>query len=156
MTKGLVYWVIFKIKLKISCWLSFSAKNDFQSLFTRIMVKIKFSKQSVQKLFLYSLIANMKSRSSPQMCSMKKGVPRNFTKLTVKHLCQSLFFGKFAGLRSVTLLKKRLWHRCFPVNFAKFLRTPFLKDTFGQLVLFIYLFFFYSLFKADLNYKSLQ
>ena len=23
------------------------------------------------------------------------------------------------------LLKKRLWHRCFPVNFAKFLRTPF-------------------------------
>ena len=23
-----------------------------------------------------------------------------------------------------TLLKKRLWHRCFPVNFAKFLRTP--------------------------------
>ena len=24
-----------------------------------------------------------------------------------------------------TLLKKRLWHRCFPVNFAKLLRTPF-------------------------------
>ena len=27
--------------------------------------------------------------------------------------------------RSATLLKKRFWHRCFPVNFAKFLRTPF-------------------------------
>ena len=24
-----------------------------------------------------------------------------------------------------TLLKKRLWHRCFPVNFAKFLRRSF-------------------------------
>ena len=24
---------------------------------------------------------------------------------------------------AATLLKKRLWHRCFPVNFAKFLRT---------------------------------
>ena len=24
-----------------------------------------------------------------------------------------------------SLLKKRLWHRCFPVNFVKFLRTPF-------------------------------
>ena len=24
------------------------------------------------------------------------------------------------GLRPATLLKKRLWHRCFPVNFAKF------------------------------------
>ena len=23
-------------------------------------------------------------------------------------------------------IKKRLWHRCFPVNFAQFLRTPFL------------------------------
>ena len=29
--------------------------------------------------------------------------------------------------RPATLLKKRLWHRRFPVNFAKFLRTPFLK-----------------------------
>ena len=27
------------------------------------------------------------------------------------------------GLRPATLLKKRLWHRCFPVNFAKCLRT---------------------------------
>ena len=26
--------------------------------------------------------------------------------------------------RPATLLKKRLWHSCFPVNFAKFLRTP--------------------------------
>ena len=26
--------------------------------------------------------------------------------------------------RPATLLKKRLWHRCFPVNFAKFLRAP--------------------------------
>ena len=38
--------------------------------------------------------------------SVKKGVLRN---------C----------LRPSTLLKKRLWHRCFPVNFVKFLRTPF-------------------------------
>ena len=28
----------------------------------------------------------------------------------------------------VTLLKKRLWYRCFPVNFAKFLRTPFFTE----------------------------
>ena len=31
------------------------------------------------------------------------------------------------GLEPATLLKKRLWHRCFPVNFVKFLRTPFLR-----------------------------
>ena len=28
-------------------------------------------------------------------------------------------------MRSATLLKKRLWQRCLPVNFVKFLRTPF-------------------------------
>ena len=25
------------------------------------------------------------------------------------------------------VLKKRLWHKCFPVNFVKFLRTPFYR-----------------------------
>ena len=55
---------------------------------------------------------------------MKKGVPKTFAKFTGKHLCQSLFFNKTAGLRPATL-KKRIWNRCFPVNFAKFLRTPF-------------------------------
>ena len=56
---------------------------------------------------------------------MQKGVLRNFTKFTGKHLCQSLFFNKAAGLRPTTLFKKRLWHWCFRVNFAKFLRIPF-------------------------------
>ena len=32
-------------------------------------------------------------------------------------------------------LKNRLWHRCFPVNFAKFLRTPFLQSNSGRLLL---------------------
>ena len=27
--------------------------------------------------------------------------------------------------------KKRLWHWCFPLNFVKFLRTPFLQNTSG-------------------------
>ena len=36
-----------------------------------------------------------------------------------------------AGLRLTTLVKKRLWHRCFSVNFVKFVRTPFLKNTSG-------------------------
>ena len=44
-------------------------------------------------------------------------------------------FNKVAGLRPAALLKKRLWHRCFPVNFAEFLRTPFLHNTSGLLLL---------------------
>ena len=63
---------------------------------------------------------NIYSRSSRPEVFCKKGVVRNFTKFIGKHLCQSL--------TPATLLKKRLWHRCFPVNFAKFLRTPFFID----------------------------
>ena len=32
-------------------------------------------------------------------------------------------------------IKLRPWHRCFPVSFAKFLRTPFFQNTFGRLFL---------------------
>ena len=38
-------------------------------------------------------------RSSLPEVFCKKGVPRNFTKFTGKHLCQSLFFNKVACLR---------------------------------------------------------
>ena len=54
----------------------------------------------------------------------KKGVLRNFGNFTEKHLCQNLFFNKVAG-RSAALLNRDSG-RSFPVNFAKFLRTPFL------------------------------
>ena len=73
-------------------------------------------------------------RRSHQRCSMKKAILKNFAKFTGKHLCQSLFFDKVAG-RPTTLLKKKLWRRCFPVNFTKFLRTHFLRNTSGRLLL---------------------
>ena len=69
---------------------------------------------------------DIKDRSSHQRRSFKKGVLRNFTKL-----CQSLFFVP----ETCNFIKKRLWHRSFPVNFAKFLRTPFLQNTSGRLLL---------------------
>ena len=39
------------------------------------------------------------------------------------------------GLRPGTLLTKRLWYRYFPVNFVKFLRTPFLQNPSARLLL---------------------
>ena len=67
----------------------------------------------------------------------KKVISRNFIKLTEKYLCRSLFFNKVADLSPATLLKKRLWHRCFPINFAKFLRTLFLWNTSGGCFCFL-------------------
>ena len=58
-----------------------------------------------------------------------------FTKFTEKHSCQSLFSNKVARLRPATLLKKRLWHRSFPVNFVKFLRKPFFIEHLWRLLL---------------------
>ena len=67
-----------------------------------------------------------KSQKQPPEVFCKKGVLRNCAKLTGKHLPTA---------RPATLLKKRLWHRCFPVNFAKCLRTPFLQNSSGRLLL---------------------
>ena len=42
-----------------------------------------------------------------------------------------------SGLRPATLLKKRLCHRRFSVNFAKFLRIPFPQNTSGGCLCFV-------------------
>ena len=39
-----------------------------------------------------------KKEAVTQRCSAKKGFLRNFTKFIGKHLCQSLFFNKVAGI----------------------------------------------------------
>ena len=43
----------------------------------------------------------------------------------------------------IKILIKRLWRRCFPVKFAKFLRTSFLQNTSGLLLLNIWRYFMY-------------
>ena len=55
---------------------------------------------------------------------MKKGVLRNFAKFTGKHLCHSL------SLRPATLLKKRLWHKCFPVKICEISKSKFSTEHF--------------------------
>ena len=71
----------------------------------------------------------------------QEGILKNVAKFTGKHLCQSLFFNAVAGLRPATLLKKGLWRSCFPVNFAKFLRAPFLTEHLWWLLLNLYFIF---------------
>ena len=63
-------------------------------------------------------------RSSHLELFCKKGVLENFTKFIENTCTRVSSFNKVAGQRPATLLKMRPWHRCFPVSFAKFLRTP--------------------------------
>ena len=66
------------------------------------------------------LIFETYRRSRSEMF-FKIGVLKSFAKFTGKTLGPSLF---------LTLFKKRYWHRCFPVNFATFLRIiPFVYRT---------------------------
>ena len=104
------------------------------------MLNIGFSGNLESITCMISLLhLEMKAwRSSHQRCFLKKGVLINFAKFTGKHLCHSLFFNKVADLRSADLLKKKLWDRCFPVNFAKFIRTPFFTEDLRWLLLSVW------------------
>ena len=56
-----------------------------------------------------------------------------YARASLSHLFSSGFYENYK--RPATLLK-RLWQRCFPVTFAKFLRKRFLQNTSGRLLLF--------------------
>ena len=70
-----------------------------------------------------------KIRSTRPEVFCKKAVPNSFAKITGKYLCQCPFFNKVEGLRPTTLFKNRLWHRCFPLNFVKFITAALLQNT---------------------------
>ena len=94
------------------------------------LLRTPFLKEHLRWLLLKVCLETwtLQDRSSHRTCSVREGVCRNFAG---KHLCQSPFFDKAAGFRSANLLKKGPWHTCFPVNFVKFLRTPFSQNTSG-------------------------
>ena len=66
------------------------------------------------------------SEAVTQRCSVKK-VFLEISQNSEENTCARVSF----------LIKKRLWHRYFPVNFAKFLRTPFLTEHLRWLFLII-------------------
>ena len=103
--------------------------NNFKSLlFWNSRTRLIHVNTSTPSLFDLTKIWNTHQvstdasfRSNHRRYSLRKGVLRNFANFT----------------RPATLLKKRFWHRCFPVNFAKFLKLLFLQNTSGRLLLFV-------------------
>ena len=115
--------------------LKHAGHNSFHLVWFTITYNNSSFFKSLATRFEHITSVYYQARSSRPEVFCKKDILRNFTKFTGKRLRQSLFFNKVAGLRPATLLKKSLWHRCFPVNFAKFLRTPFLTERRRQLLL---------------------
>ena len=67
-------------------------------------------------------------RSRHRRCCVKKDILRNFTKFTGKHMYQSLFCNKVAGLRPATLLKKRLLAQVFSYEFCGISKSTFFTE----------------------------
>ena len=77
-------------------------------------------------IILQRMYCLQSSKAFVWSCSAKR-VFLNVSQNSHESTCfKSLILNKVSGLRPATLLKKRVWHSYFPINFAKFLRTPFL------------------------------
>ena len=61
----------------------------------------------------------------------KKGVWQN----SPENTCARASFWIKLQKKATILLKKRLWRKCFTVNFAKFLRAPFVQNNYRWLFL---------------------
>ena len=57
----------------------------------------------------------------------------NFSQNSEENTCAEVFLITLE--RPATLLEKRLWHKCFSVNYTKFLRRTCLENTFRRLLL---------------------
>ena len=84
-------------------------------------------KFSVLNEFCYSVFLRY-YRSSRREVLCKKGVLRNFTKFTGKHLCQSLFFNKVAG-QACNFIKKETLAQVFSCEFCGISKNTFLRRT---------------------------
>ena len=65
-----------------------------------------------------------------QRCSVKK-VFLAISQNSMEETCAKASFSQACNF----IKKKRPWHKCFPVNFVKFLRTPFLTEHLRWLLL---------------------
>ena len=91
----------------------FLQKEVVRYIENRYIEKFK-SQNTLEKKFSVAPLNNSCTEAVVQRCSVKE-VFLEISKNSQENTCTR-----------VTFLKKRLWHKCcLPVNFAKFLRTPF-------------------------------
>ena len=98
-------------------------------------------------IYVQSHLIIIQSRSSHPEVFCIKGVLRNFAKFTGKHLCQSLFFSKVAGLRptkACNFIKKETLAQVFSCEFCETSKNIFFTEhlwataSVFSLVLFIF------------------
>ena len=101
-------------------------------IYFNILFKKAFSQGSNNNVFVNCTCG----WKQPLEVFFMKRCSKIFRKIHRKYLWQSLFLIKVADLSLQLYLKKRLCHRCFPADFAKFLRTTFLQYTTARQLLY--------------------
>ena len=79
-------------------------------------------------------------RESPEAVARRSSIKKEFLEIlqnSQENTCASLFFNKVAGLgpQACNFINKETLAQVFPVNFAKFLRTPFFTEHLRWLLL---------------------
>ena len=98
-------------------------------------------------------VKHTKYKSCHRRCSAKK-LFIEISQNSPENTCARARFIMKSQAEACNVIKKRLWHRCFSVNFANFLWTTFLQNTSGQLLLKITKsFHFFLQIKKILQYQ---
>ena len=104
-------------------------------IYTRLVTRLHTSTFIYTRLHSSTLVLHSSSDSSVFLdqitieCGFTLKRVRDMTRrYSGKHKCWCLLLIKLQTWRPA----KRLRHRCFPVNIAKFLKTPFLQNIFGS------------------------
>ena len=107
-------------------------KKILESLFKQ---KFKICVNTFYILYKWALFIKKFLRSSRPEVFSGKGVPKIYSKFTGEYLCRSVISKKLSS----NLIEITLQHGRSPVNLLHIFRKPFLKNTYGRLLLNQYL-----------------
>ena len=111
------------LDLTLSTKVRDSLITTFRDMYVHVIVRSSHWRCSVKKMF-FKISQNSQENTRTRVSFL----------IRLQVLGLRLYLKRdYGGLK--LYLKKRLWHRYFPVNVAKFLRTPFLQNTSGRLLL---------------------
>ena len=120
---GLIYGEVFRLRILITV----------NARFSDLHIKGLSSKREINQELVHIYIVEVLAKATSGGLLWKLTVLKIFAIFTGKHLRWCFF----SDLQACNFIKKRLQHRCFPVNIGTFLRTPIFKNICDRLLLYL-------------------
>ena len=112
------------------------------------MIRDLLCKRYRQKI-LEQIVTVGDLKKQPPEVHCRKRCSQNFHKFHRKTPELESFFNKLAELRASNFIRNKFQCSCFPVEFAKLLRTPIFKNICGRLLLYLHVILF-SMHEKDI------